>query len=263
MKHKIPFADFLINTGTAEHYKEDTYELIYHDGVYYGTDDDARDNLPEKFAHLADLPHLLEEIKSAYARADEAGLEAKAYNMQKESFEEYADHLADMINEITPGAINSIAIDWRDETATIDANTPQALSAIRQIINGEGVFYFESDKELAESYDGKHDSRRAVKQHIHYLINGKLIADIYGMNHRTPGVKEINYWTPDEEYLAELLAEIDAEEKARHDNKKHLQQEIQIGTNKIKKTIKEYSTDKKYNTSIMRNVKSIETIAKA
>jgi hypothetical protein len=210
MTIKISLADFFKYTKID--YEEDLFNFIYHDYQEHNIST-ILDNMPKKYDWISaelleDISPLYDVCNRAVNRAEESGLEAEAYKQQRKAVEEFASHMADYINQVADNeAVKSISIDWNNDQAIVECDEVQALSTIREIINGEGYFYYEDDKALAEAYDGTNDPKQAVTGHVHYLLNVKLIDDIYGMTGIPRFNWEVNSWDIDQDYISEMLDE--------------------------------------------------------
>ena len=80
-----------------------------------------------------------------------------------------------------------------------------------EIINGEGMFRYDTLEEFASILDGKFAPARAVENHLHYLLNYELIADIWGYGLRGKNLSEyiddrrISYAYPEDDVIKEAI----------------------------------------------------------
>lgn len=214
MKTKIKLTDFFNYTDIK--YDEDLFAdpNISNEFENYSIDDilynlSAKFKLTEK--QLEKHPELKENLNIALNAANHDSLISECINEQKRMVERFANEMVDYINQIENEygkrliPVNSIEIDWNEEIAIIDFNATIALSTIREIINGEGQFTYQSDKELAEVYDGKNKPKEAVIQHLYYLLNIKLIDSIYGMTGKPNQEWEVTSWDIDKTTVNDRL----------------------------------------------------------
>lgn len=276
MKHITTIEKF-IELAHIKNYKDDLYDDVTYEYERMSNDEIHR-ALPAKyskfmFEKLKLLPTLRDSLEHALNRANESALIGECYKRQNDELEAYADRLVKLVNDVSEGkteALNSIVIDWEKDEVTIDFNTGVALSTTREIINGEGMFVYDSDSELAMINDGKYKPAQAVIDHLHYLLNGKLINDIFGISSYRWGELqwECDYGYPTEKDIESELKEecndvqleflqgkIDGnllyavELKTQQTNAKKLASEA---TKKLNSTLSSLSTDdkKKYETLI-------------
>jgi len=179
-----------IELADIKNYKDDLYDDIYYEYEKL-SDDEIFRALPAKYSKfmmekLTLLPTLRDSLELALNRANENALISECYNKQNNELEAYANRLVKLVNDVSEGkteALNSIVFDWTKDEVTIDFNTRVALTTTREIINGEGMFVYDTDSELAMINDGKYKPAQAVIDHLHYLLDGKLINDIYGISY--------------------------------------------------------------------------------
>lgn len=206
MKHKMLVADFL-EAAKITNYEEDLMPDIYYEHEDLSIDDIIH-NLPKKYSkitaeQLAELPALSRSLECAINTASHDALIDECYKEQNKAVENYADKLVECINKIPEDdkvAVKSIFVDWKTDEVTIDFDVKNTLSVVREIINGEGMFVYDTDLEFAMIYDGKNRPTQAVIQHLHYLLNGKLINDIWGFSSRCNGKLD---WECDYGYITE------------------------------------------------------------
>lgn len=258
-------------------YKEDLYEDIYSDWRKY-TIDEIIDALPVKYKYTAeDLQNddmLFDSLQRAFNRAEELALVDACYNEQENAVEKYADKMVGYINqvqgeilagdEVLPDpALKSIVIDWKEEKAIIDVNIDSALETTKQIINGEGMFWYDNRQELENQ--GK-DKKDALTSHLHYFLNIKLIDDIYGMIGKPRFDWECDYGNVTTEILTEAvdneLSEYQANEDAKKDNFTDLLAEFTSIESQFLKYCEKYITKKDIKDAINRNFNSIKSIIK-
>jgi len=215
MKIKINLSDYFDYVGIK--YQEDMYAdgNIYYEYEKYSIDD-IMHNLPPEIKiteeQLKEYSGLRRTLENALNSNSENGLMSACVNTQDKMVENTADDVVKYINQIETStgkklkAIKTITIDWKTESAIIDVNIQDALSATREIINGEGMFEYESNEALARVCDGKNNPTQAIKHHIHYLLNLKLIDSIYGFSGRPNFNWEVSSWDSDKMTVLENIA---------------------------------------------------------
>jgi len=210
MKFIIPLKEFFSETKIE--YKEDIWNEIWCDYIKY----DAKDiehNLPKAYSHITEdmikeNDELKDALNRALNRASESAFADACYTEQQEAVSEYADTLVNYINNIKEGAIKSIVIDFVQETATITGDAKKTADVIRQIIEGEGMFDYQgSTKEFVRSLDGSDNYIKAVEAHTHYLLNAKLIDDIWGFSGTPKFEWDCQYGDVNDEYFSEYIEE--------------------------------------------------------
>lgn len=226
MKTTIKLQDFFDYAKID--YKEDLWDSIYHD--YYKNDiDTILYNLKGTRYEKLITKELLERHEEVYFaidralnRASETGLEQEAMKKQMKSAEAYADKLEDILNNIVYNwdgeALNKkgnikLTVNWQKDILEIEGNIENLLYCIVEIINGEGYFRYNNGKELAGAYGDT--GREAIKSHLHYLLNGKLISEIWG--ERLDFDWEVNSWDIDEEAFEEYIYDELLELKSNRD----------------------------------------------
>ena len=230
MKNEIKLSVYQFCEYAGIKWEEDMYPLIYHDYEHYELSD-IIGNLPEKYKkgakHLEkpEFQQIVSKLNGAMNYASEAGLVSECYREQQKMVERAAERLQSNINDVIWIGDDSerakdyaktfvkISIDWSQEeevTVTFDAN--KAVKAILEIIEGEGIWGFSSVKEFLES--GPYTPEEGVRSHLHYLLNAKLISDIYGLS-RSSGEWEVSGWSADLSELEDRIKEdLDDNEKA-------------------------------------------------
>jgi hypothetical protein len=210
MKTKIALKDFFKYAGIK--YEDDLYSNVYCPYEKF-TKDEILKRLPKEYKNItsellevdSDLTKALEQSLN---ETNEVSLLNEEQKAQDKAVEKYASDMVDYINSISETkekAIKSIFIDWCNEEAVIDFNVKPALTTIRYIINGEGMFYYENDKSLACVHDGKNKPTEAVINHLHYLLNINLIDEIFGMCSMPRFNWDADNWSFDEECFKESL----------------------------------------------------------
>jgi len=185
--------DEFIELAKIENYEDDLVPDIYYEYQKMSESDIVRElpkNCKVTEEQLKELPDLKSKLEDALNAASEDALIGACYDKQMKAVQTYADNLVDLINKIPDGdaeAVKSISIDWKNDKVEIDFDAKIALSTTREIINGEGMFYYEDDNQFARVYDGMHSPARTVIQHLHYLLDGELINDIFGFSSRRVG----------------------------------------------------------------------------
>ena len=206
MKYKIKLKEFFEYSGI--NYKDNLIDVIYH---YYENHsiEDILYNLPKKFNFTEEQLEKDDVLKNALNRAlNEASYDClinECYKEQMKMIERAADKMVEYINKIGEKALNAIIFDWKNDEVIIDVNAKVALSTTREIINGEGMFSYNTDKELAKSYDNKYNQSKTVEHHLHYLLNIKLINEIWGFVGYPNTEWEVQSWDIDEDTFAERI----------------------------------------------------------
>lgn len=213
MKTKLKLNEFFKITGI--NYDEDVHNLIYHEYENLPIDD-MIERLPERYQNcitkelLENDNELEKDLRDSFNSADYDALVEAAYDKRNRAVETYSDKLVDYVNTLSDTeqkALNSIFIDWDKDVAIIDFNPKEALSTTREIINGEGMFYYEDDKALATVIDGKYSSAKSVIMHLHYLLNAKLIDSIFRIVGYPRFEWEVDYYSYTPEMLENRLSE--------------------------------------------------------
>lgn len=223
-KFTIPLKEFFKYAGID--YKEDMWGYIYNEWQKYNAKDIVQD-LPKKYSHftkevIEENNELHEALNNALNKAYDSAYHNAGYDAQLKAVESYKEDMITYINQINEKgeAINAINIDWSEENVEVNFNPIPACQTIMEIIEGEGVFCYNEDvKEFVQSYDGSLNYEQAVEHHAHYLLNVKLINDIYGMTGKPKWEWEVNYAEVDEdcfgEYIEEELGEIEENAKKK------------------------------------------------
>lgn len=214
MKYKIPLAKFFEYTGIE--YEEDfpSSSSVYHDYENHSIEDILY-NLPKKFKFTEEQLEkdevLKEALNQALNDASSDGLIDACYKEQNEMVERFAYKMVEYINQIDEEthesrkkAINAIIINWQKDEVIIDVNVKTALSTTCEIINGEGMFGY-TPNELATVWNGKHNESQAIDHHLHYLLNVKLIDEIWGLVGMPNTEWEVNSWDINEEVFTERI----------------------------------------------------------
>lgn len=207
MKTKIKLTDFFNYTDIK--YDDDLYcspnvsnefENFSIENIIY--------KLPTCFKlteeQLEKYPELKENLNHALNEANHDSLLNACIDEQEEMVEKFANEIIDYVNQIEDEygkkllPLNNIKIDWSEEVAIIDFNTTDALSTIREIMNGEGQFTYKTINDLAEEYNGKNQPKETVIRLMYYLLNIKLIDSIYGMTGKPNQQWEVTSWNIDE-----------------------------------------------------------------
>ena len=205
MKYRIKLEEFFKYAGID--YEEDlvTSSSINHEPENYSIQDIIH-NIPKRYNFTEEQLEKDEVLKDALNQSlNEASYDSlidECYKKQNEMVENVANKMVTYINQINDDgneAINSITIDWQKDEVVIDVNVKTALSTTREIINGEGMFTYSTDNELAAIYDGKYNPGQAVEHHLHYLLNIKLIDDIFGLVGMPNKDWEVNCWDINED----------------------------------------------------------------
>ena len=209
MKIKVKLDNFF-ELVKAIKYEEDIYSQIYSD--YQSFDPETiLCHLPTEYKitldHLEQDQELCNALEHALNRANESGLANAAYEEQMNAVERYSEQMIEYINNVTDvgmnDAIKEIVIDWKNEQVVLDVNLDAALYVIREIINGEGIFCYESVEQLVEMSGGK--KSEAVEGHLKYLLNIELIDEIWGCPGRPKFEWDVQSWDIDEEDFADAI----------------------------------------------------------
>lgn len=212
MKTKIALTEFFKYAGI--NYEDELYSKVYNPYENF-TKDEILERMPKEYKNITKEllevdDDLVDALRHSINEANEDSLVNEAHNAQEKAVERYASDMVDYISSISKikeKAIKSIFIDWSNEEAVIDFNTNAALSTVREIINGEGMFYYETDKELACVNDGKNKPANAVVNHLHYLLNINLIDEIFGMCSMPRFDWNADNWSFDVECLKKRLGD--------------------------------------------------------
>jgi hypothetical protein len=199
-------------------WEDDMLTQIYYEYQDFELSDILR-NLPKKYSEANELlkepefEELVHKLNSAMNRASNIGLLDEAEKAQRETAEKIGDYMEHLIKEIldigydgqdNSGAVK-ISFDWtKSKEVTVEFEPRKALKVIMEVINGEGIFGFESIDDFVAS--GPYTEEEAVETHMHYLLNGKLISDIYGF--RKPSMEwDVNFWDISKEELLYAIEE--------------------------------------------------------
>jgi len=165
-KIELDFIDFVkyLNIG----YKDDIYELIEYE--YRSIDiNDIKYCIPDKFEHLNSVidtdTEVCQAIEYAINRAEEQAYYDEIYRLQKNEVYHFINKIEEFMN---------INIKVSNSIVTISGNIDDIKNKIIEVIDGEGYFYGQSCSEGYSDID-------FIKNHLHYLLNIKLINDIYGV----------------------------------------------------------------------------------
>jgi len=211
MKTKIKLLDFFEYTGID--YDEDIYSsgCVHYEYENYSISDIIH-NLPKQFKlkekQLEQCPELQETLTTILNTSNHDSLITACYDKQREMVEEAAEDIVRYVNKIKDNALNYIAIDWVAEEVTIDFNTKNALTATREIINCEGIFSYDTDQAFIDGYDDTNSPGVVVTQHIHYLLNIKLINSIYGFVGKPNYEWEVSEWSICSESVSDAFDEL-------------------------------------------------------
>lgn len=212
----LPLKDFL--KYTKVNYKEDLWDSLYFSFERYGVKE-LVDNLPKSHAPITE--EILEDndvlyscVNRAFNRAQEQALLDDAYEQQNNGLENFCSSLCDMLKDVAGKDVaKSITIDWKEDTVTLDLYMNNTIEALVEIINGEGMFYFQTVSEFVCSHDGKYAPKRTIENHLHYLLDYDLINRIYGIRSRDIFSWESRGGCLDEKIYGEMIDEELASEK--------------------------------------------------
>ena len=153
----------------------------YYWNDYRYRDEDIICNTCKDSIITGELIQSLEELRSSLvtclAMADEARFYNSAYKANMDSIEKTFDNVIDFLNGM--GAKVKGNIDLVNETITLEFEDAKLVANVLiEIINGEGYFRYETVEELAEAMPSSIE--KAIEDHLHYLLNAKLISSIFG-----------------------------------------------------------------------------------
>lgn len=194
----IQLKDFFKYAGI--NYSEDLYNQMFNEYQEYEASE-IEHNLPKKYSHLTSAQiknnsELHNILNYALNKTIEKAMINEAYKEQRKTCEEYADSMIEYINGLSDDnkpAIKSIALCWEDDTVKIEYYKKGASLILQEIINGEGIFYYENYTDIE------------VETHPHYLLNIPLIAKIWGMIGKPHFEWQVNSWNIDPDYFKECI----------------------------------------------------------
>lgn len=214
MKTQIKLPDFLNYANIT--YDDDIYTSQHVEYENF-SNSDIIEQLPKMYKlteqDLEKYPDLKENLNNLFNDANRDGIVDVCMTEQNKMVERVADEMVDYINLIqdeygkTLKPLNNITIDWTNEIVTIDFNRKDALSTIREIINGEGTFHYATNDEFARCYDSTKNVTQTVIQHLHYLLNIKLIDSIYGLINYPNNDWDIQRWDISKETIEQRIEE--------------------------------------------------------
>lgn len=174
--NKIDFQDPM-RIDAYYNYAYDADTLAGYTGIEY-----TRDQIEAS-------PTLKDALNVCIARAEESSYIDAYYIAQCHAIKDTAQSICDWINENYPKCKIKITDFQNPDYAgsagsmTIEGDARALANVCREIIEGEGMFgYNGSTLDFIQSYDGTNKPAQAVAQHMHYLLNGKLIGSIWGDN---------------------------------------------------------------------------------
>ena len=200
---------------------EDGYEATWCDWQSYGPTElpDYTDYTREQ---LEQSPALCDVLSRAMNRAIEQAVANEWDDAFCDAYENYIERLEGALNDITSnceaGHIDGkvsltltqkpdVCGDGGEIVIEGHANTLALITA--EIINGEGMFRYDSLNEFATVIDGKFAPARAVAGHLHYLLNYSLIANIWGLRggdiNDTIDERRIQYAYPEDVDIKEAI----------------------------------------------------------
>jgi len=167
-------------------------------------------------------PELVQELETALRWANDSAEENAYYDAQDSALQYVLDTWAENISMITddPEAIKHAIFEAGSEVITIDGSDTALALATMEIINGEGMFRYESIQEMQDA--GPDETPEAsVKDHLHYLLNVKLINDIYGVGNSHVLDVDTRYTSTcvDDDYLLDLMTDAVQEHLNRKQSK--------------------------------------------
>lgn len=144
-------------------------------------------------------PSLRNVLNCAMNRANEQAV-INAYEIEQiNAYESYIERLENLLNDVVGNSCEhgkiqgkvSITLTQKPDCVgyggviTIDGDSKSLALLTIEIINGEGMFRYDTLKEFATVINGKYLPSLAVENHLHYLLNVKLITDIWGEYYKT------------------------------------------------------------------------------
>lgn len=173
---------------------------------------------------LEQSPALCDVLSRAMNRANEQAVANEWDNAFCDAYESYIERLEGALNDITSNCEAGSIAGKVSLTLTLTqkpdvcgdggeivieghANTLALITV--EIINGEGMFRYDSLNEFATVMDGKFAPARAVENHLHYLLNYSLIADIWGLRggdvNDMIDDRRISYAYPEDDVIDEAI----------------------------------------------------------
>lgn len=177
---------------------KDGYDATWSDWQSYKASElsDYTDYTTEQ---LEQAPALCDVLSRAMNRASEQAVASAYYSEQDSAYESFINRLESQLNDSVRNSCEHGNIEGKISLSVVshpdclggggeiliegDAKTLALMTM--EIINGEGMFRYDTLSEFATVMDGKYAPARAVKHHLHYLLNSKLIADIWGDRYST------------------------------------------------------------------------------
>lgn len=201
----------------------DGYDATWCDWQSYGTSQLAEIS-EYTIEQLEQSPALFDVLNRAYNRAQEQSVAYEFEKEQAQAYETFIERLEGFLNDTVRGSCErgdiegkiSLTLTEKPDvcgdggTITIEGDAVTLAKMTIEIINGEGMFRYDSVSEFARVMNGKYAPARAVEHHLHYLLNAKLICDIWGERYRDIqdliDDRAISHAYPDDETIKEAVA---------------------------------------------------------
>lgn len=201
---------------------KDGYDATWCDWQNYRPND-ISDHTEYTTEQLAQSPALCDVLSRALNRAQEQAVADAYYTEQDSAYESYIERLESFLNDTVRNSCehndikNKISITLTEKPdcvgtggkITIEGDAVTLAKVTIEIINGEGMFRYDTLKEFACVMDGKYAPARAVAHHLHYLLNAKLICDIWGERYKSIydliDDRAISYAYPDDSTIKDCI----------------------------------------------------------
>jgi hypothetical protein len=211
----IPFKDFAAYNNIEW---RDGVDATWHEYQQYSAADIAdcteHDYTREQ---LEQCPTLLGALVRAYNRAEADAWVAEYDNQQDKALEAYCEALADRISDIhatlydTSIDVSITVAEYPDcagygGSIAVSGDWKGMAAVIASTLEGEGMFACDSALELLRM--GPFTSyKKAVQAHLHYLLNGSLMRDIWGTG-PVFAIQDDRLWCPDSsDFIDDAIAE--------------------------------------------------------
>jgi len=207
----------------------DINNIEFTDG-YDATWSDWRSYSPSELAEYSDYtkeqleqsPALCDVLSQAMNRASEQAVASEWDDAFSDAYKAYVERLEEALNDITSNCeagnidgkvsltvtqLPDVCGDGGEIVVEGHANTLALITA--EIINGEGMFRYDSLNEFATVMNGKFAPAQAVENHLHYLLKYSLIADIWGLRggdvNDMIDERRIQHAYPEDDVIAEAI----------------------------------------------------------
>lgn len=200
---------------------KDGYDATWSDWLSYSPSELA-DHTEYTKEQLEQSPALCDVLSRAMNRANEQAVANEWDDAFCDAYESFIERLEGALNDITSnceaGSIDgkvSLTLTQKPDVCgdggeiVLEGRADTLALITMEIINGEGMFRFDTLNEFATVMDGKYAPARAVENHLHYLLNYSLIADIWGL--RSGDIadmideRRIQYAYPEDDVIKEAI----------------------------------------------------------